>query len=99
MYYSKNQGLVDRSHGVFRVKDICFEEGASDSKISEVVSEVSGMSSSAPALMTKEALCSYINAPKSVLESMASMPVGSEIDYNGVVIKRCSNLTYNGKII
>lgn len=99
MAYKRIQYAVDEERGVFRVMDICFENNASDSKIEEVLSEISNMNIVAPALMTREALCLYMKAPEYVLERMATMPVGSSFDYNGCKITRWSNLTYNGKAI
>mgnify|MGYP006906682129 CR=1 FL=1 len=44
-------------------------------------------------------LCLYLNAPEYVLERMATMPVGSSFEFDGIKITRWSNLTYNGKAI
>lgn len=99
MTYKRTQYAVDKERGVFRVMDICFENAASDNKIEEVISEISKMDVIAPALMTREALCLYCKAPNYVLERMASMPVGSSFEYDGLRITRWSNLTYNGKAI
>ena len=99
MTYNKTQYTVDKERGVFRVMGICFENNASDNKIEEVFSEISSMNVVAPALMTREALCLYIKAPEYVLERMATMPVGSSFEYDGLEITRWSNLTYNGKPI
>lgn len=99
MTYNRTQCAVDKDYGVFRVMGICFENNASDNKIEEVLSEISNMDVVAPALMTREALCLYVKAPKYVLEHMAAMPVGSRFEYDGLEITRWSNLTYNGKSI
>ena len=99
MTYNKTQYTVDKERGVFRVMGICFENNASDNKIEEVFSEISSMNVVAPALMTRQALCLYIKAPEYVLERMATMPVGSSFEYDGLEITRWSNLTYNGKPI
>lgn len=97
MTYNKTQYAVDREKGVCRIDGICFESNASDNKIEEVFSEISNMKVVAPALMTREALCRYLNAPKYVLKRMATMPVGSSFEYDRCKITRWSNLTYNGK--
>ena len=99
MTYNRTQYAVDKERGVFRVMDICFENNASDSKIEEVFFEISRMDVVAPALMTREALCLYIKAPSYVLDRMASMPIGTSFEYDGIKITRWSNLTYNGKAI
>ncbi len=99
MTYNRTQELLDKERGVFRVMDICFENGASDSKIEKVISEISKMKVVAPALMTGEALWLYLKAPRYVLSRMFSMLVGSSFEYEGVKITRWSNHTYNGKII
>lgn len=99
MTYNRTQYAVDKEKGVFRVMDICFENSASDNKIEDVISEISNMDVVAPALMTKEALCLYIKAPRYVLERMDSMTVGTSFEYDGLKITRWSNLTYNGKAI
>lgn len=99
MAYTRTQYAVDKERGVFRVMDICFENDASDSKIEEVISEISSMDVVAPALMTREALCLYIKAPDYVLERMANMTIGSNFEFDGLKITRWSNLTYNGKAI
>ena len=91
--------VVDKERGVFRVMEICFENSADDNKIKDVLSEISYMDVVAPALMTREALCLYLNAPEYVLERMATMPVGSSFELDGIKITRWSNLTYNVKAI
>ena len=99
MTYNRTQYAVDKERGVFRVMGICFENSADDNKIKEVLSEISYMDVVAPALMTREALCLYVKAPEYVLERMATMPVGSSFEFDGLKITRWSNLTYNGKAI
>lgn len=99
MIYNRTQYVVDKERGVFRVMGICFENNADDNKIEEVLFEISCMDVVAPALMTREALCLYVNAPEYVLERMATMPVGSSFEYDGLKTTRWSNLTYNGKAI
>ncbi len=98
MTYNRTQYTVDKERCVFRFMGICFENSASDNKIKEVISEISKMDVVAPALMTREALCLYIKAPSYVLERMVSMPIGTSFEYNGIIITRWSNLTYNGKV-
>lgn len=99
MTYNRTQYAVDKERGVFRVMGICFENSADDNKIKDVLSEISYMDVVAPAMMTREALCLYVKAPEYVLERMATMPVGSSFEFNGLKITRWSNLTYNGKAI
>ena len=97
MAYAKMQYAPDVEKGVMRVDGICFENNASDAKIAEVMHEVSNMNPVPPALMTREALVLYINAPEYVLSRMATMAVGTSFEYAGVIITRFGRLTYNGK--
>ena len=99
MTYKRTQNEFDRACGIFRVMDICFEDNASDNEIEEVISEVSNMNVVGPALMTREALCLCIKAPKYVSERMVSMQIGTSFKYNGVKITRWSKHTYNGMAI
>ena len=97
MTYNRTQFVTDKERGVFRVMGICFENKATDEKIDQVIAEISNMDVVPPALMTREALCLYINAPEYVSERMASMEVNTSFTYDGLLITRWSNLTYNGK--
>ena len=99
MTYNRTQYVTDKERGVFRVMGICFENKATDEKIDQVIAEISNMDVVAPAMMTREALCLYVKAPEYVLERMATMPVGSSFEFDGLKITRWSNLTYNGKAI
>ena len=47
----------------------------------------------------KDVLSEISYAPEYVLERMATMPVGSSFEFDGIKITRWSNLTYNGKAI
>lgn len=95
MSYDKSQNYVDRQRGVFRVRGVCFECSACDSKIARVLAEASFLSE--PGLMTREALCLYIDGNVALLERMIFMPIGSTIKHNGITITRLSHSLYNGK--
>ena len=97
MTYKKTQYAVDKERGVLRVRGVCFESSASDTKIQVVLSEIAYMDIVAPAMMTKEALCLYMKAPEYVLDRMATMPVGSSFEFDGHKITRWSNHLYNAK--
>lgn len=99
MIYNRTQYKSDKKIGIFRVMGVCFEKNEGDNKIAEVLSEILNMHIVAPSLMTREALCLYVKAPKYVSDRMATMPIDSSFDYNGFKITRCSKFTYNGKII
>ena len=99
MAYKRNQNIVDKEHGVFRVLDICFDQDATDGEIEEVMSEVFRMTLIPPALMTCKALAQYIMVPSYVLERMKAMPVGSSFEFDGLKITRWSKNTYNGMIL
>ena len=97
MYYTKVQEKSDRERGVLYVNGVCFESEASNAKIRDVFSEISRMEVVPPALMTRKALCLYIEAPEYISGRMASMPIGTSFEYDGIMVTRWSDHTYNGQ--
>ena len=90
MYY----GEMAIRKGIFRKKNVYFEEGIGEEKVAEVLAEVSDLGLSFPSLMTLGALCIQIYAPESVAEEIKNLSIGSCMLFDGKRIVRWSNSTY-----
>lgn len=90
------QTKLYEARGVIQINGVLFEHTADDSYISAVLLDVINNEVVDYGLMTREAMRLWLKAPIQLAYQMALMPIGEIIQYDNVLIKRCSEFTYSG---